>query len=644
MLICLAQRGDVLCRTTNRNEAKHCRQCGKSLRNAMYVHDPDTLIGSYRVKKVIGHGSFGAVYQAEHVERPAVKVALKETFDPNSIASFAHEFDVLCNYTHDNLPGYYEMFEHRGNGYLVMEFVPGQSLQNILNKQRGSVPTRLVIFYAEQLCDVLEYLHGQNPPIFHRDIKPANIRLTPEGLLKLVDFGLVKQGTDQTRSMIRGFGTPAYEPFEQLGNGTTDQRSDLYSTAATLYHLFTGKRPPTVLERISVATDPLINPGQINPKIPEHISRTIVRTMAPFQKDRPPNVAVFRNMLMGEEEIAPSASLPASQPAQARVVAPATDTSSLLASVSSEVQVALDAISSTQHPGSSSSTLNLPHNVREWRIEARRLNEMFGEPSGYWCYVRPGRYRIGGWEKGEPSHIATLPAFWIARFPLTVSQYVPFIETGGYEASSQAWWTPQGREWKARTARSLPILWDDPAFTTSNQPVIGVSWYEAVAFAAWLNEQMCDELPEGLRVRLPTEAEWEAAEAYNAAMERCHYPWGNDDDPTPEHAVYDRGETGHTASVGTCPAGAAACGAQDMAGNVWEWTTSSYKGYPHESTRMRDDITAGEWDVPVRGGSWWDYRTFMRCGTRDRYRPDFPSHIFGFRLVIAPLVIAPLVT
>ena len=137
---------------------------------------------------------------------PVERVALKETFDASSISSFAREFRVLSGLEHANLPRYIDMFEARGNGYLVMEYVAGQSLQEILDARTDLLPSSQVLGYALQLCDVLEYLHSQQPPILHRDIKPANIRLTPEGRIKLVDFGLLKQAGYQTRATIRGFG------------------------------------------------------------------------------------------------------------------------------------------------------------------------------------------------------------------------------------------------------------------------------------------------------------------------------------------------------------------------------------------------------------------------------------------------------
>jgi eukaryotic-like serine/threonine-protein kinase len=299
MQICLDQRTGAGCGAENRNSALHCGACGMPLRFALLLRDPGTQVGGYRIVQVIGHGGIGAVYEAEDLGRPAARVALKETFDPAGIRAFQAEFAVLHRLAHPNLPGYHQVFEHDGNGYLVMELVPGQSLQEVLDKHGGPLPESQVLGYALQLCDVLEFLHGQRPGIMHRDIKPANIRLTPEGRIKLVDFGLLKQGTQQTRQTIRGFGTPAYAPVEQYGRGSTDVRSDIYSLGATLYHLLTGQEPPPATERIALPADPLLPPRRANSRLSRHVADAVLAAMGLLQKDRPLTVAVMRQALLG---------------------------------------------------------------------------------------------------------------------------------------------------------------------------------------------------------------------------------------------------------------------------------------------------------------------------------------------------------
>lgn len=300
MLICLDQRTGSGCGSENPNGTLLCRKCGKSLHFALRLLDPSTLLRHYRIIRVIGRGGFGAVYEARVEKQPDVRVALKESFQLDSFDSFQSEFAVLRSLRHDNLPRYYEVFQFQENSYLVMELVAGQSLADILTKQTTPLLESQVLGYALQLCDVLSYLHAQQPPLIHRDIKPANIRLTPEGLVKLVDFGLLKQGTETTRSSRRGL-TPIYAPPEQwdMTGQHTDARSDIYSLGATLYHLLTGEKPPPATTRLSSSVDPLVPPRQMNPRISPTVARSITTAIYLQREQRYESAAAFKHALMG---------------------------------------------------------------------------------------------------------------------------------------------------------------------------------------------------------------------------------------------------------------------------------------------------------------------------------------------------------
>ncbi|NJN67152.1 MAG: formylglycine-generating enzyme family protein, partial [Chloroflexaceae bacterium] len=279
-----------------------------------------------------------------------------------------------------------------------------------------------------------------------------------------------------------------------------------------------------------------------------------------------------------------------------------------------------------------------PVTVEEWREELAQRNEVFGRPVGYWCYVRPGTYRIGGWEKKKkgwgPSADITLPGFWVAKYPITVQQYREFMETGGY--TNERYWTPNGWKWKEDEGRTQPDYWGDERFRGDDQPVIGVAWYEAAAFAVWLNTQLADALLSGSAIRLPTEAEWEVAAAYDAAGQRRTYPWGEAPEPTGTLADFDDGrKPDHPAPVSERPAGATACGAQEMVGSVWEWTSSSHKAYPEGSGILAKDFSSESWDTPVRGGSWWGDKTNVRCSSRSWNLPVNWYNNWGFRLFLS---------
>ncbi|NJP07762.1 MAG: protein kinase [Chloroflexaceae bacterium] len=136
MLICLDQRSHSGCQAHNPDNATRCQQCGRDLRFALKLQDPGTVIGNYRIEQVIGHGGFGAVYEATQRTSTGSKVALKENFESDMIQRFQREFQVLRALKHDNLPRYDAMFEQDGNAYLVMELVVGQNLEEILQRNQ----------------------------------------------------------------------------------------------------------------------------------------------------------------------------------------------------------------------------------------------------------------------------------------------------------------------------------------------------------------------------------------------------------------------------------------------------------------------------------------------------------------------------
>jgi len=271
------------------------------------------------VLRGIGCGGFGMVYQAEVIQHPGTLVAVKETFNPDTIRAFQREFQVLKHHQQANLVCYEEMFEANGNGYLVMEFVPGKNLYEILNETGQPLAESQVLAYAVQLCQVLAYLHRQTPPILHRDIKPANIRLRPDGLLKLVDFGLVKEGLQTSIHTHNGL-TPAYAPPEQYRKSTSP-RSDIYSLGATLYQLLTATIPPPATDRLVQTPDILLPPNHHNPAITTYVADAIMKAMSLKSEERFANVESFQQALMGYH-VAKTVPIPSFTPAPPPVPTP----------------------------------------------------------------------------------------------------------------------------------------------------------------------------------------------------------------------------------------------------------------------------------------------------------------------------------
>ena len=207
------------------------------------------LQNRYEIIKPIGQGGMGAVYLAKD-QRLGNTVALKETFfsDTFLLAAFEREAKMLAGLRHGALPKVIDHFADTNGQFLVMEYISGEDLHDLL--QEGRKPSiGEVLQWADQLLDALDYLHSQQPPIIHRDIKPQNLKLTSRNQIVLLDFGLAKgtthgltQAGSQSSSSIFGY-TPSYAPLEQAQGSGTDPQSDLYSLSATLYHLLTGTKP-----------------------------------------------------------------------------------------------------------------------------------------------------------------------------------------------------------------------------------------------------------------------------------------------------------------------------------------------------------------------------------------------------------------
>ena len=277
----------------------------------------DILRERYRIDRIIGQGGMGSIYLADDLRLQGRQCALKEIEHDRTLPEellketrdqFLREATVLARLDHPNLPKVSDYFSIGDRDYLVMDYVPGKDLRAIIEeaRQKGEfLPEGDVLGWANQLADALIFLHSQNPPILHRDIKPSNLKQTPSGLLKLVDFGLVKilASDEVTITVLQGRGTILYTPLEQYGGDTghTDARSDIYAFGATLYHLLTNQ-PPLEARELFLHPEKLLPPREINPQISARTERTVLWAMNLHPDERPQDVATFRQALLGDAE------------------------------------------------------------------------------------------------------------------------------------------------------------------------------------------------------------------------------------------------------------------------------------------------------------------------------------------------------
>jgi eukaryotic-like serine/threonine-protein kinase len=268
----------------------------------------------YKIRRIIGQGGMGSIYLADDIRLEGRLCALKEVVHDKGLPEdmlhqardqFLREATVLARLDHPNLPKVSDFFSEGLREYLVMDYVPGKDLRTLMmeSRQRGKIlPEREVLTWAAQLADALAYMHNQDPPILHRDIKPSNLKLTPSGLIKLVDFGLVKilASEEMTISVLQGRGTALYTPLEQYGGDTghTDARSDIYAFGATLYHLLTNNPPVEARERF-LHPDILMPPRQLNQDLTTRTERAILWALSLHPDDRPQEIESFRQALFG---------------------------------------------------------------------------------------------------------------------------------------------------------------------------------------------------------------------------------------------------------------------------------------------------------------------------------------------------------
>jgi len=267
-------------------------------------------------------------------------------------------------------------------------------------------------------------------------------------------------------------------------------------------------------------------------------------------------------------------------------------------------------------------------------------------PDIEWCEVPAGEFIMGSddskWDNEKPRHVVNLEySYKAAKYPITNAQYGLFVEDKGY--TTQRYWTAAGWKWKGN---SLGPRDDGEPFNLSNHPVVGVSWYESVAYCRWLTEVLrdCGELADGWLIRLPTEAEWEKAAR---GTDGRTYPWGEGFDV--EKANGEATEVKSTNAVGIFPDGVSPYGCHEMAGNVWEWGATKvegssysdrkYKPYPYQvENEWTEDYLEGKHFRTLRGGAWYDGADFLRCAVRSYFNlPNFDGFDFGFRCFFVPI-------
>jgi formylglycine-generating enzyme required for sulfatase activity len=255
------------------------------------------VVGRYRVIGVLGGGGMKQVYLAEDLRLANRQCALAEMIDSfadpkeqqAAVAAFQREADMLAGLKNDHIPQVFDRFSERNRHYLVMEYVAGQTLEQMLGAAGGKLDEATVIDVSIQILEALEYLHGLNPPVIYRDLKPSNVILTAEGRVKVIDFGIARFFQPQaTATMI---GSSGYAPPEQY-KGRVEARTDLYALGATMHYLLTGRDP--------AAEPPFTFPpvGKLRPDISPRLADIVDEALAYNISERIPHAVDFKRRLI----------------------------------------------------------------------------------------------------------------------------------------------------------------------------------------------------------------------------------------------------------------------------------------------------------------------------------------------------------
>ncbi|HEV2460703.1 MAG TPA: protein kinase [Ktedonobacterales bacterium] len=290
------------------DDARFCPTCGLDLDDEHprlqtgLLPAQQILHGRYQIVQKLAQGGQSAVYVVADLYERNTYSALKEMSESNlspaerekAVNDFLREADMLASLNHPALTRVYDRFVQGEKHFLVMEYVRGHNLEDEMIAANRPLEWGRVLHWGIVLCDVLWYLHNQQPPIIYRDLKPANVMLTPEGDLKLIDFGIARWLHPARAHDTSQLGTDGYAPLEQY-TARSEIRSDLYALGASLYHLLTGRVPEAA--PIRVAGQPLTPMRAINPAVPEPLEHVVLRALSLQARDRFSSAAEMRSAL-----------------------------------------------------------------------------------------------------------------------------------------------------------------------------------------------------------------------------------------------------------------------------------------------------------------------------------------------------------
>lgn len=638
------------------------------------TEQPTRTIGRFQILEKLGQGAVGVVYRAYDptLERVvALKVPLAGAEDDEANERFLREGRSAAALRHNNIVSVFEIGQAEGTNYIAAEFVEGQTLSEYAKE--GQVSFQAAAWIVREIAGAVAYAHEQG--VIHRDIKPQNILVDSLGRPKLADFGLAKR-IDRDATVTHDgsiLGSPAYMSPEQARGEKATNASDQYSLGVVLFQLLTGRTPYTgnqyaVLLQVANATP--LSPRSIAIDVPEDLDAICRRCTNPDPSGRYPDVshlaADLDNWLEGRPivlwEQLPTA-LEAAQPSSLVsttkqrsprwvVAAGFLAVNFLLLTAwlwfqfgdDERVEPAANPANALARPDAPE--INTPQSIPEKSTtpstDAKKNPAEIRNSVGM-AFVRipKGASLIGsprdeiGRKPNEalPQKVGFDQEFYLAKFETTRRQFGAFVQATGYqtelERSKRGVRHLEGGKWSSTPGTS----WRNPGFVqTDDDPVVGVTFFDAVAFCLWLSEK------EKQSYRLPMEAEWEYACRAGTTS-----PWSQAStiedvakiSNVAEYRLRSTKPVFWTLPVGRFPPNP--FDLHDMYGNVAEWCMDEYLVTPAHAETPR---FAGGIDPTIvrviRGGSWDSVAADARSASREARASSYASSYLGFRVVRMP--------
>jgi len=611
-------------------------------------------IGDYEIISSLGRGGFGSVYKAKasNGSLVALKVLNPQVLDNQKVVKkFFHEAMILAKLDHPNICRLIEFFPDGQNYAIVMEYIAGTELKELLQQQPdGLIPFDKAFRIAKQSLSAFQYAHENG--ILHRDIKPANIMITKEGNIKIMDFGIAKVAGAATHDTAASMLSIHYTPPERFDpSRVVDTRSDIYSLGLVFYELFAGRRPFDVDETSQIMFWHLNEipepPGTFVSGLPQEVSLAIEKALEKDPDDRFQDFKEFSDAMgSGTPGVDYTSSMDDTTASDQTIVTSIIEPSALKKKVKKKKAegppVALIA-------GISAAVIILlmggflayqillkgPAIQGTTQQEAVKIEYKDGVPNskGYpeiihekdhstMIYIPAGEFTMGSntWSSEQPIQQISLDAYLIDKYLITNGQFQQFTDETGYKTYAEE--SGVGYVRIGRRMRDIEgATWKIPDGYNSidgkdDHPVSQISYNDASAYCKWADKD------------LPTEAQWEKAARGPAGNK---YPWG-DVEPDDTMANYYDSFIEGTTPVTEYEKGQSYYGAFDMAGNLYQFCMDWYQEGLERQSENPTGPTEGT-DHVLKGGSFSEGIDNLRSPSRISDEQAKSSNLYGFRCV-----------